>query len=68
MPSSGQKVGLVMVLAIGGIDTKGELPNLLSTNRAQFKRHSIETEDVWRETGPFSEGIESIALQHIWHP
>ena len=29
MPSSGQKVVLVMVLAIGGIDTKGELPNLL---------------------------------------
>ena len=38
MPSSGQKVVLVMVLAIGGIDTKGELPNLL-----KHQSRSIQT-------------------------
>ena len=40
MPSSGQKVVLVMVLAIGGIDTatKGELPNLL-----KHKSRTIQT-------------------------
>ena len=47
MPSSGHKVVLVMVLAIGGIDTKGELPNLLSTNRVQFKRHSIAKQKMY---------------------
>ena len=38
MPSSGQNVVLVMVLAIGGIDTKGELPNLL-----KHKPRTIQT-------------------------
>ena len=47
MPPSGQKVVLVMVLAIGGIDTKGELPNLLTTNRAQFKRQSIAKQKMY---------------------